>query len=889
MRQPTGTVTMLFTDIEGSTKLLRALGRDAYGEALRKHQRLLRDVWQRHAGYEVDTEGDAFFVTFAQASQALAAARDVQHALAETEWTQGHALRVRIGIHSGEAAANDGKYVGVAVHRAARIAAAAHGGQVLVSQTTADLCTDEKVSGVALRDLGLHRLKDLTEPQRLYQLVAEGLPGDFASPRTLENRPTNLPTQPTPLIGREWELAELGELLARDEVRLVTLTGSGGIGKTRLALQAAAEQLEAFADGVYAVALAPVADPELVVPTIARTVDVRETPGQSLRATLDEYLRDRAMLLVLDNFEQLLEAAPAVGELLAMCPKVKALVTSRAPLHLSGEREYAVPPLAIPGGEARLEPVALSQYESVALFAERAQAVNRDFVLSDENAAAVAEICVKLDGLPLALELAAARVRVLPPAALLARLDRSLRVLTGGAKDLPTRQQTLRATIDWSFNLLSRDEQRLFAVLSVFVSGCTLEAVDAVCAADVDLEIDVLDGLTSLVEKSLLRQREVDGEARFSMLETVREYAAERLDERSGLDAIRRAHAEYFKRLAEAAAGGGHGRQQHAWLSRLEREQGNLRAALAFWRCDPESQLVIAHSVYALWWRGRWDEGRRWLEEGLAASSAENTTRLRALSDAYYLAYVQNDDTCARSHLDELLALSKRLGDRESTAAALHGLAMLAFQGGDDEGAAALEEESLAFAEGKRYSLFPLSSLAWDAFFRSDYGRARDYTERSIAVCREFDDESELAEMFAILAIVEAVTGRTQEAFRLLNGSLAVLRKLDNTPGLILRVLPGFAILRSVEGDTARALKLIGASEALRAQLGASGGRVAASLMSRVVEAAGKRLNAAAVESALADGGSLTLDEALALAAEAPVTSETALALPRSSRMQRSR
>jgi tetratricopeptide (TPR) repeat protein len=517
-------------------------------------------------------------------------------------------------------------------------------------------------------------------------------------------------------------------------------------------------------------------------------------------------------------------------------------------------------------------------YESAALFFERAQAVKRDFVLSNENAAAVAQICVRLDGLPLALELAAARVRVLPPATLLARLDRSLRVLTGGAKDLPARQQTLRATIDWSYSLLSREDQRLFAGFSVFVGGCTLEAADAIRAADVELDIDVLDGLTSLVEKSLLRQRDIDGEVRFSMLETVREYAAERLDERPDADAIRRAHAEHFKSLSEAAAGEGHGHERHAWVSRLEREQGNLRAALAFWRCEPDSQLAIAHSIYPLWWRGRWEEGRRWLEEGLATCKLENTTRLRALSDAYYLAYVQNDHACARRHLDELLTLSQRLGDRESTAAALHGMAMLAFQEGDNDRAASLEEESLTFAEGKRYALFPLSGLAWDAFFRVDYVRAREHIERSIDVCRAFGDDSELAETIAILAVVAALTGETQEAHGLLDESLALLRKLDNTPGLILRVLPGFAILIAVEGDATRALKLIGAAEALREALGASGGRVALALRDRVVELAAKALDAADVEAALAEGRSLTLDEALASAVEAPSTSETVTA-----------
>src|SRR6266576_2702091 len=433
---PTGTVSFVFTDIEGSTNLLQVAGRDLYGEMLRKHQRLLRTAWSAHGGYEVDAEGDAFFVAFAQPSSALGAAAASQRALALDDWPEGFELRIRIGVHSGEASMQGGKYVGVAVHRAARICAAAHGGQILVSQITADLCVDEELDTISLRDLGLHQLKDLSEPQRLYQLVGAELPAEFPALRTLENRPTNLPIQATALIGRRRELNELEALLGRDTTRLVTLTGPGGTGKTRLALQLAAELVERFPSGVFFVSLAPINDPDLLIPAVAQTLGVREQSAVPLLETLGRHLREGRTLLLLDNFEQISAAAPLVAALLASAPELQVLATSRTPLHLSGERIYDVPPLALPD-LARLPGVdVLTQYEAIALFIERAQAAKSGFTVTNENAPAIAEICARLDGLPLALELAAARVRVLPPQTLLSRLDQRLNLLTGGALDL---------------------------------------------------------------------------------------------------------------------------------------------------------------------------------------------------------------------------------------------------------------------------------------------------------------------------------------------------------------------------------------------------------------------------------------------------------------------
>jgi class 3 adenylate cyclase len=439
---PQGTVSLLFTDIEGSTRLVQELG-DEYTALLDAHHRRVRKGFTAHDGIEVDVQGDGFLVAFERADEAVAAAIEIQRALADLE-----RIRVRSGIHTGQPRAGGAGYVGLDVHRASRICGAAHGGQILISQTTRDLVEAE------VRDLGEHRLKDLGHPQRIYQVLAPGLETDFPPPRTLENRLTNLPAQPTPLIGREEELSATTELMGRPDVRLVTLTGTGGSGKTRLALQTAAELVDDFPGGVFFVALEAVGDPALVLPTIAQTLGVNETGAQTLTGALIDFLGDRRALLLLDNFEQLLEAGPSLLQLMAPS-QVKLLVTSRAPLRLSGEHEYQVPSLALPDLLSLPGTEALSQYDSVALFIERAQAVRGDFAVTDENAPAIAEICTRLDGLPLAIELAAARVRLLTPQAMLDRLGQRLTLLTSGPRDLPSRQPTLRGAIDWSYELLS--------------------------------------------------------------------------------------------------------------------------------------------------------------------------------------------------------------------------------------------------------------------------------------------------------------------------------------------------------------------------------------------------------------------------------------------------
>src|SRR5919108_1729245 len=596
---PSGTVTLLFTDIEGSTRLLRRTG-DAYAELLAEHRRLLREAFERNGGHVLEGEGDAFFVAFSSANAAAAAAAEAQRALAEHDWPGEQEIRVRIGMHTGEPQRVDGGYVGLDVHHAARVVAAGHGGQVLVSESTRALLDE----GIGVRDLGAHRLKDLSGPQRLFQLEIEGLANEFPPLKTLDNRVTNLPTPPNAFIGRTRELADTHELLERDDVRLLTLIGTGGTGKTRLALQLAADVVDRFKHGVFFVSLAPVRDWELVVPTIARTLGLREQPGETVLETLTEYVRDRELLLVLDNFEQVLAAAPAMAGLLSSAPQLRLLVTSRTPLRLRGERAYRVPQLDVPDLRRPAVAAEVAECESVRLFLERAQAAAADFAVSDENLEAVAEICVRLDGLPLAIELAAPRVRTLTPPALLRRLDQRLLLLTGGAQDLDERQRTLRGTIEWSYDLLLEKEKTLFTRLGVFVGGCRLDGAESVCDPDGELGLELLDGLDSLVQKSLLRQRaDSDGEPRFWMLETIREFAVELL-ESSGeaADAWAR-HAAWTADEVERLDLDSRTGEHPAFLTRVDDEYTNVREAIAWARRTGDGELLLrlATAVWGFW------------------------------------------------------------------------------------------------------------------------------------------------------------------------------------------------------------------------------------------------------------------------------------------------
>jgi predicted ATPase/class 3 adenylate cyclase len=691
---PTGTVTFLFTDIEGSTAMWER-SPQAMQAALARHDELLRLAIEQHGGYVFKTVGDAFCCAFPTALDALEAALEAQRLLLKERWAESDPLKVRMALHMGAAEERDGDYFGPPVNRVARLLSAAHGGQVLLSLPTHEMVRDQLPAGMSLAELGEHRLKDLFRPERVFQLLAPGLPVEFPPLRTLDAYRNNLPLQPTPLIGREKEVAEVCDLLRGEETRLLTLTGPGGIGKTRVALQAAADLLEDFPDGTFFVPLATVTETELLLPAVAETLGVRETGEQLLHESLKDYLSERRMFLLLDNFEQVLGAAPAVTELLAAAPDLKVLATSRAPLGLYGEHEFPIPPLTLPDLKRPPSLERLTQYEAVGLFVERAQAVKPDFSITNESAPAVAEICVRLDGLPLAIELAAARIKMLPPKAMLQRLGSRLKLLTGGARDLPERQRTLRSTIEWSYALLDEGEQLLFARLAVFSGGRILEAIEAICDAEGDLPMDVFEGVSSLLDKSLLAQEEgPNGEPRFVMLETIHEFAREKLGESPDAEEIKRLHAEYFLTLAEEAHPELRGPHQLEWLERLEAEHDNMRAALS-WALERKETEVALRLGGALSWfwslRGYPSEGRRWLEEALAMDGRGSPeVRAMALAGVGELALDQGDLDRAQEVYQQGLVLLANEG-MEAREAKLLLLGML--------GWVALEREELGQAQ----------------------------------------------------------------------------------------------------------------------------------------------------------------------------------------------
>ncbi len=818
MPLPTGTVTFLFTDIVGSTQLLHELGPD-YDAVFTAHQQLLRSAFHAHHGHEVDTQGDAFFVAFQRASDALACAVAAQQALAAYPWPDGHPIEVRMGLHIGEPRIVEGHYVGIDVHRAARVAAAGHGGQIVLSEAVHSLAAGALPAGTSLRDLGRHRLKDLPQPEHLYDVLIDGLRQDFPPLKTLEARPHNLPIPPTPLIGREKELAAIEALVRRENVRLVTLCGPGGTGKTRLSLQVAMDVLEDFHDGVYFVDLAPISDPELVPATIAQVLGVRDQGSRPLLDLLKDYLREKQLLLLLDNFEQVIPAAKAVSDLLSTARKLKVLVTSREVLHLRGEQDFPVPPLAVPNRKPLPPLERLTQYEAVRLFIERAQLVKPDFDITKENAPAVAEICYRLDGLPLAIELAAARVRLLPPEAMLKRLDSRLKLLTGGARDAHYRQQTLRGTIEWSYDLLSEAEQRLFRRLGVFVGGWTLEAAEVVARDRLHVEgwvvdeerlgrpteeesfvveeggLDVLEGLGSLVDKSLVQQREsADGESRFAMLETIREYALERLEASGEAEAVRREHARYFLTLSLEAEPQLKGASQAEWVDRLLAEHDNTRAALAWGlKADVEVALRVAASQWRFWQLcGGPREGLRWLMAALErGDNAPARARAQALNAAGILTRIQGEPDRALTLHEQALEVFQALGDTPNIALALLAIGVHASWAGELPKAASFLQDALtlyrqagdAWGEGQA-----LVSLGVLSLFQGAMAKGASYFERNLAIQRTLGDEYAIAATLHNLGEIARFQGDYDGAAKRYRESLVIARHIGDDEDAIVNL-----------------------------------------------------------------------------------------------------
>jgi predicted ATPase len=807
---PSGTVTFLFTDVEGSTKLLHELGAEAYAEALAEHRRVIREACAAEDGVEVDTQGDAFFFAFPTAAGAIAAAAGFTDALAAGP------IQVRVGLHTGTPLVTDEGYIGDDVHFGARVASSSHGGQVVVSAATAQLVELE------LSDLGEHRLKDIPEAVSIFQLGT----GSFPPLKTISN--TNLPSPASSFVGRDDELLEV---LTRyeDGARLVTLTGPGGTGKTRLAIEAASELVPEFKAGVFWVGLATLRDPALVTETIAQTLGAKDG--------LPEYVGEREMLLLLDNLEQVIECAPDLSELLTACTNLTMLVTSRALLRIQGEVEYAVPPLA--------------ETEAVSLFCARAQL---------EPSEDVAELCGRLDNLPLAVELAAARANVLTPQQILGRLSQRLDLLKGG-RDADPRQQTLRATIEWSYELLSPEEQQLFAHLSVFAGGCTLDAAEEVCHADLDV-------LQSLVEKSLVRFTN----ERYWMLETIREYATEQLEASDDAD-VRRAHAAWMLTLAsEREATFGSGAAQRKFAS----EQDNFRAALEWAeRSDEELQLDLIGQSWPFWWyRGHPAEGLRWAESALGRSvGARNARRAKVLAAGAMFTYRLGRLELTKAYASEGLEIAREVGDPRIVAWPLVFLGAIANEAGDYTGAKSFYEEARAVATevGDRLLVSVVANnLGVVATSEGDFARAVSYSEEALAIARDLHTPDEISSYTVNLADSLCRAGRTSEAREVAKEGLRLARDADNISFVEL----SFVVLAAVAVDQGRAAagaRLLGAADMLRHRLGRDHAEAADRLfLDETTARIAAAMEADEYDIAFAEGRAMPLDDAVAYALEDP-------------------
>lgn len=818
---PVGTVTFFFTDLEGSTRLQQQL-EDRYVDLLSDYRALMRSIMSEAGGHEVDSQGDSFLIVFRRAIDAWQAAVELERAVTRHSWPEGTALRPRIGLHTGEPALTAWGYVGLDVHRAARICKAAHGGQILLSQATCELVHTHLPSDAALLDLGEHRLKDLQRPERIFQVLHPSIPKDFPPLNSLNILLNNLPVQLTSFVGREREMAEVKGLLATK--RLLTLTGFGGCGKTRLALQVAADVLEEHPEGVWLAELAGVSDPAVVPQVVASALGVREEPGRTLAETLSDYFHERRLLLVLDNCEHVIAACAQLAHtLLGASPHLHILATSRESLGIAGETTWRVPALSLPDLRNLPSLEELAQNEAVRLFVERAVAVKSGFAVTVQNAPGVVQICHRLEGIPLAIELAAAQLRVLSVPQIAARLDDGLRMLPGGRRTAD-RHQRLHAVMEWSYALLSESERIMLRSLSVFAGSFTLEAVEVICAGNGIEKEAVLDLLTRLVDKSLVIVDEQNGESRYRLLDTVRRYSGEKLEEANEAKAVRSRYMDWYVALAKRAEP--MLRISQEWFDRLEAEHSNLRSVLDWCRQtqDWEQALRLSAPLRRFWLvRGFWTEGRRWLDEALAnARDAPLPLRAKALEAAASLAQYQADYDRALVLCEDSLVIYRALADKGGIADALTTLGNVLFERGDYAEARRVHEESLAYgrdADDKWSIGASLVNLANVAMHQGDFERARALCQESLAVFQQAGDRRGLAFALNILGLIAHDQGDFIAARKPFEEALGVQRELGDKRGIAIS-LTNLGLLARELSDYDAAVSLCEEALAIRRQLG---------------------------------------------------------------------
>ena len=908
---PSGTIHLLFSDIGGSTQLAQRLG-EKYVRVLEKHQRILRDIFTKRNGHEVSTHGDSFFAVFSRATDAISAAIETQQALARETWTDDVRLHVRIGIHTGEPMLVNEDYVGVDVHRAARICAAAYPGQVLLSNQTRVMVERQLPPDTALRELGKYRLKDLNEPEHIYQLVIPGLPSDFPPLRWLEVIPNNLPIQLTSFIGREREIEEIGQLLS--SVRLITLTGAGGTGKTRLAIEVARTVEKQNPDGAWVVDFAVLPDPGLIWQSIASVLAVREEPNRSLTQTLTDFLRSKRVLLLFDNCEHLISAcAQVVGTLLQACPQLQILATSREPLGIPGENQYYVPALTTPQIDTELFLEQISRTEAVRVFIDRAVMVRPAFRLTNANALAVAQICRRLDGIPLAIELAAARVKSLSVEQIAERLDDRFSLLNTGSRAALPRHQTLRATIDWSYNLLSEKERILLSRLSVFAGGWTVESATEVCLIVQLEERDVLNLLLNLSDKSLVIIEELQGETRYRFLETIRQYALEKLAESGEQRLVRNRHLDFFIHFAEEAERNYRSEKQLYWFSAMQQERDNFRAALDYvlHTDQVDASLRLVATAFWLWFfQGPWSEGQMWAESVLAkAQNLRTKAGAKVHMAVGLLHFAQSNYSAARTNLENSLSIWQELGDKWWSAFVLGFLGLtqrprdqktasdsfeaslrLATETGEEwilafalwnSGENALYLKNLSDAEAMLNHSLEIGQTLGDRMLqnealralgeiyeaRQEYEKAVDLYRESLAIVQELRDITNVSHLYFNVGRALQLAGDNVEARRYFLDALDQSRQLGKKTGEV-RALAGLGVVAYAQGQAERAAILLMASRSLLAKLGLNFPSTQSAWLDRHWEAACATLGEEKFAVAVAQAEKMSLDQTVNYALE---------------------